>query len=266
MASFPTFRTLRRFLGPGWLVADDGESELVGYALDIVKDAWLQRLYLGHLARFPSAAATDELGSDEALAAHGRNRRVVRGLSESKADYAVRLLRWLDDRRHAGSAFMLMQKLAEWTGSGPAFRTVDARGNWYSRAADGTESVLLAQGNWDWDGLAVGRRWSRFWVIIYPNGLWSETADEYAEGTDWGEAGKTWGTTATPEQVATVRALVEEWKPKHARCVNIILAFDSNSFDPTAPEPDGLWSTWSKTVDGVRVPSRLSTARYWGGV
>lgn len=264
MATFPTFRLLRKWLGPGWLAADEDEGELVGYSLDLIKDAWMQRLYLGHLARFPGAAATD-LFKDDVLPAHGRNRRVVRGLFESKEAFANRLLRWLDDRRHAGSALMLLQKLAEWTGPGPSFRVVDARGNWYSRSGTGEESVLLKQGNWNWDG-PIGRRWSRFWVIVYPNGLWTETAYEYGDGTDWDQDGVTWGTDAPSEHVHTFRSIVSDWKPKHARCVNIIVAFDANSFNPMSPEPDGLWGGWSKTVGGVRVPSRLSTARYWGGV
>ena len=260
------FRLLRKFLGPTWVASDGDEGELVGYSLDILKDAFLQRLFIGHLARFPEAAP------DDALVALGRDRRVVRGINESTASYVARLLLWLDDRKRMGNPFALMQKLAEYTGPLPSFRTVDARGNWYSRAANGTESFLLNQGNWNWDDRPTtpdGRqRWSRFWVIIYPNGLWTEGPAEWGEPTtqDWGEVGQTWGSTATPEQVQTIRFIVSDWKPAHARCINIVIAFDPDSFDPTAPEPDGLWERWSKNVGGVQVPARLSTARYWDGV
>ena len=89
---------------------------------------------------------------------------------------------------------------------------------------------------------------------------WGDTA-----GPDWGEAAYSWGTTATANEVATVKFLVNDWKPAGTRCVNIIIAFDSSSFDPLAPEPDGLWGQWSKNVGGVQVPSRLDTARYWDG-
>jgi hypothetical protein len=270
-STLPTnFRLMRRLLGPKWLTS--GEGELVGYSLDLLKDAFMQRLLLGHLARFPETAPTD------ALTALGLDRRVVRGLNETDASYVARLLLWIDDRKKAGNPFMLMQKVAEYTGSLPSFRTVDARGNWFSRAADGTETFSLAQGNWNWDDRPVDHRlhkdrWARFWLIIYPNGLWDEGAAEWGEPTtqDWGDAGQTWGSSATKEQVQSIRSLVYDWKPAHTRCVNIILAFDNASFPPTAGVndagmPAGLWERWSKNDGGVQVPARLSTARYWDGV
>ena len=47
------FRGIRKFLGPKWLVRDGGDSEKVGYSLDSLKDAFVQRLQNGLLARFP---------------------------------------------------------------------------------------------------------------------------------------------------------------------------------------------------------------------
>lgn len=253
-----SFRSLRRSMGPRWLTT--GEGGLVGYALDTLKDAFLERARLGLLARFPATAPSD------ALAPMGRDRRVTRGINESDASYRARLLRWIDDRKTAGNPWALMRKLAEYTGPLPSFRTVDARGNWFSRSALGVETVSLNTGNWNWDGPIAGR-WSRFWVIIYPNGLWTE-------GKNWGDTSRggwgapegSWGSTATAEQVSTIRFIVSDWKPGGSRCVNIILAFDPASFNPASPEPDGLWGSPSKNVGGVQVSSRLATARYWDGV
>lgn len=258
------FRLARRFLAPKWLTS--GEGELVGYALDVMKDAFARRLELGLLSRFPHQDAEERTAPPDALAAQGRDRRVMRGLAETDASYARRLLLWLDDRRTAGNAYALLQKLAEYTGAGPSFRTVDARGNWYSRAADGTESYVLNTGNWNWSGPIEGR-WSRFWVIVYPNGLWSATPNNWgdAAGANWSEGSGSLGSTATIEQVQSIRAIVADWKPAGTRCVNIILALDPASFNPASPEPDGLWEGWSKNVGGVQVPARLSTARYWDG-
>lgn len=264
-------RTARRLLGPRWLTTD-GDSEQIGYSLDIVKDAQLGRLELGLLARFPEQDPNGTPAPADALAALGRDRRVVRGLNESARTYAQRLKRWLDDRKRAGNPFALMQKLAEYTGPGPAFRTVDARGNWFSRAADGTRTALLNQANWDWDGSPFtpdGKlRWSRFWVVIYPNGLWEPSAHEWGDPTSpgFGDGVGTFGSTATLSEVDTVRSIVADWKPEGTRCVNIILAFDPASFNPLSPEPDGLWGNGSKNVGGVQVPSRLRTARYWQGI
>lgn len=266
MTSAKNFRTIRKFLGPRWLTVE-GESGLLGYALDLLKDTYLRRLELGHLARFPQQDPTGTPGPPDALAALGRDRRVVRGINESAATYAERLVRWLDDRKKCGGAFALMKKLSEYTGPLPSFRTVDARGNWFSRDANGSTSYVLNTGNWNWDG-PIGPRWSRFWVIIYPNGLWLPYPFDWGDagGQNWGGSEYTWGSTATAEQVNTLRSIVADWKPAGTRCVNIILAFDPASFSPLAPEPDGLWGHWSKNVAGVQVPSRLATARYLDGV
>lgn len=267
----PNFRTTRRHLGPTWLL--DGEGGLVGYALDLVKDAFMRRLELGHLARFPENGPNGETAPPDALAALGRDRRVVRGFNEPDAAYAKRLTRWLDDRKTAGNSFALMQKVAEYltagTGEGIMLRTVDARGNWYTRDAMGARSHVLKTGNWNWNGQPAGQRWARFWLIIYPPpSLWTPSLFDWGDedGPSWGHSDGTWGSTAIAEQIVSIRALVSDWKPAHARCVNIIVAFDPASFDPSSPEPDGLWERPWKDVDGIAYPSRLATARYWEGV
>jgi len=271
-----TFRSIRKTLAPRWLTEEDGE--LVGYSLDLVKDAFVERARLGLLVRFPQQGPDGSPAPADALAAMGRDRRVVRGINEAAAGYARRLLYWLDDRKNAGNAFALMQKLSEYTGEGCVFKTVDARGNWFIRDADGTRSYYFNQANWEWDDHPIqvggpndGRtRWSRFWVIVHPPAtLWTET-NTWGGGSLWGDGVATWGSTATSDQVATMRAIVADWKPAHTRCVNIIVAFDPASFDPTAAVdasgmPNYLWEFWSKNVGGVQVPARLSTARYWSG-
>lgn len=259
-------------MGPAWLTTE-GDSGLVGYSLDAVKDAFMERLRQGLLARLPQNEPTGQTTpADDALAAMGRDRRIVRGLNEVAPTYAARLLRWLDDWQTAGNPFALLKQLAAYCGDGPAFRTVDARGNWYSLAADGTPSVLVNQANWDWDSdPSALAKWSRFWVIIYPNGLWLPGPTYGASGIAWGDTDRTWGSTATPEEVASVRGIVSDWKPAGTRCVNIVLAFDNTSFDPATTRdgtglPDGTWGRWSKVSGGAYVPSRLSSARYWDGV
>jgi hypothetical protein len=257
------FRTRNKQFGPRWLVDDDGESTLVQYSLDLVIDASLERLYLGMLARYPDTAAL--LGIEGALEAIGRDRRTLRGLGpETATSYATRLKRWLVDAKKRGSPFMLMQKLQEYIAAGSSFRTVDARGNWFSRSATGVETYTLNTGNWNWDSTVPSSQWARFWVIIYPGTRWSH-APTWGSGEVWGDTEKTWGTTATPSEVAGVRGIVADWKPAGTRCANIIIAFDPASFSPTAPEPDGQWGKPHKMVGGAWVPSRLTTANYWEG-
>lgn len=254
-----SFRTLRKALAPRWLTEEEGE--LVGFSLDVQVDAFVERLRLGLLARFPS------YGPDDALAAMGRDRRVVRGINESTASYINRLLPWLDDRKRQGNPFALLQKLAEYMGPLPKIRTVDARGNWFTRNVDGTFSWVLNSGNWHWDE-DPPQKWSKFWVIIYPNGLWSPWPNNWgdASGPGWGTPTGSLGSTMPADVVDTLRSIVSDWHPAGTHCVNIILAFDNASFDPSSPEPDGLWAHWSKNVGGVQVPARLSTARYLDGV
>jgi hypothetical protein len=257
-----SLRTLRKTLAPSWLTS--GEGELVGYSLDLLKDAALERLRLGLLARFPQNGPNGETAPEDALAALGRDRRVVRGISETSASYAYRLTQWLVERRTAGNAFTLLRQLSAYCGEGFSFRTYDARGNCYSRAVDGTETYAPAT-SWDWDGQP--ERWSRFWVVIYPTGIWT-TAGTYGDpGTpDWNPNAGQWGVDMPREHVRSLQAIVADWKPEGTRCVHIVLAFDPTSFDPASPEPDGSWGGYSKIDAGVRVPARLSTARYLNGV
>lgn len=267
---FPTFRATRALVTPSWL--SSGEGGTVGYVLDLLKDALAERARRGLLYRFPQNDPTGQTTApDDALAALGRDRVIVRGLNESSQSYAARLVGWLDTHQTRGNPWALMGQLAAYCGPLPSFRTVDVRGNWYSRAADGTQSALINEANWDWDGASDAlERWSRFWVIIYPNGLWT-AGPTYGSGPHYGDPGRTRGTTATSDQVQSVRGIVSAWKPGGTRCVNIIIAFDSTSFTPTTVRdgtglPDGNWGNYGKIVGGVQVPARLSTARYWSGI
>ncbi len=264
MAARLTFRTLRRFMQPRWLTDDEGG--LVGYALDLIRDSFINRIVLGYNAGFPQSGPERAPAPPDALSRMGQDRRVIRGINESDADYSARLVNWLVDRRTAGNPYTLMRQLAAYTGAatGCSFRTFDVRGNCYSRAVDGTQTAHLKTGLWNWDGDTA--RWSRFWVVIYPGTLWPATAQTWGTAGKWGAATSTWGSTKiTEEQTRTLQALVTDWKPAGTRCQNIILALDPASFDPSAPEPDGLWGNWSKVVGGVRVASRLATARYLDG-
>lgn len=252
-------------LAPRWLTSDDGEKVL--FSVGTIMDALEERVLLGLLARFPSYAPPD------ALTRIGRDRRIIRGINEPAATYAARLLPWLDDHRVRGNPWALMRQLRGYCGVAMRIRTVDKRGNWYTHDTDGTLSYRLNQGNWNWAD-EPSTAFSRFWVILYPSAsLWTASppwGDPALWDGAWGTPGYTWGTTATPDQIKSIRSIIREWKPAGTRCVKIIVAFDEASFDPTSSlgdpgMPDGLWAKPYKVVDGVAVPTRLSTARYWRG-
>ncbi|HXG69982.1 MAG TPA: hypothetical protein VNJ04_05135 [Gemmatimonadaceae bacterium] len=251
------FRALWKYLVPAWL--NTGDGELVGYTLMYQLDVSIERLRLGHLARFPQNGPNGETAPTDALAALGRDRGVIRGIEENDAGYAYRLTQWLVDARTRGTAFTLMRQLHAYLGTsaGVSFRIVDVRGNWYSRSAAGVETSSLNTGTWNWEGDLT--KWSRFWVIIYPGTRW---VAESTWGTSlWGDTSGTWGSTAAQEHVASMRTIVADWKPAGTRG-DIILALDPATFSPTAPEPDGNWGKWYYGANAP--PYRLATGRYFG--
>lgn len=247
------FRNLLRSMVPRWL--SEGEGGQVLFSLGFLMDGAIERLRQGVHARFPADAPAD------ALALLGRDRRIRRGLGETDSAYRVRLVQWLDDWRTVGNPYALMRQLRAYINQPLVLRTVDMRGNWYTLNADGARDVALAQGNWNWDS-ADPSRWSRFWVILYPpSTLWTRgpnIGDADLWGGAIGTAGYTIGSTARPEEVAGVRAIVHEWKPAGTRCVKIILAFNPEDFAPdgSGAQPDGTWNL---------SPNREVNAAYWPG-
>lgn len=262
-----TFRSVRKFYGPPWLTSN-GESLLLGYSLDVIKDAWIERLRQGLLARFPQINPQGATPAPDALASIGRDRGLVQGVDETSEHYAVRLVNWLPTLKTKGNPFALLGQLAQYLPPGFSFRTVDVRGNWYSRDASGNQTALLQQANWDWDGASDAlARWSRFWVILYPNGIWTDLDTWGAAGETWGD-GRSWGMTSPSNQLQNVIALIRAWKPAGTKCINLIVAFDNGSFTPTTARdgtglPNGTWGQQS-TGGRTRVAARLSTARFVG--
>jgi hypothetical protein len=258
---FPkTFRGIFYRLLPHWLTR--GEGELVLFSLGAILDAAMERTRQGLLARFPQYAP------DDALAYIGQDRLIARGIEEDSEAYAARMITWLDDHRTRGNAFTLMRILRGYLNAPVRLRTVDRNGNWYTHDRDGTLSYALSTGNWNWAG-APPSQWSRFWVVIYPdNGNpWSPISGELDDGGEEFESSdRCVGLTATPGQIATIRAIIRAWMPDGTRCEWVIVAFDDASFDPTAPEPDGTWGPWGRESGGVTTPTRLDTARYFAGV
>jgi len=249
---------------PSWLMTGDGGK--VAASLALMVDDFAARAKLALLARFPGYAP-----DDAALAAMGRDRRIIRGINEPSAAYAARLSRAFDDHKTRGNPFAMLRQLRAYLQAPCVVRTVDRRGNWYTIDADGVETAVINAANWNWDGGALSQ-WARFWVVIYPvNGTnpWAVTAGAIGDAGLWGGAlgadpTLTIGTTATTDQVASVRSIIREWKPAGTTCEWIIVAFDDATFTPAgATDPAGAWAGWSNHTGA---PVRLASARYWRGV
>jgi hypothetical protein len=260
---FPkAFRRVFYKLVPSWL--SSGEGELVLYSPGVLTDAFVERARQGLLARWPSHAPSD------ALPYLGRDRQIVRGINEPEESYRARLIPWLDQHIVRGNPWALMEQLAAYCQAAVRIRMVDARGNWYTRERDGTESYSLDTGTWNWDNVPAAPHWSRFWVIIYPTldgEPWEQRTGETI--ADWGtdaDPHSTYGSTMTTGEAATIRAIIRSWQPDGTRGEWVIVAFDDASFDPLTPEPDGTWGRFGKPSGVTTVPSRLDTAAYFAGV
>lgn len=263
-----SFRELILRMAPPWLNEEIGSRLL--YAIGAQLDAMGDQLWAGMDASKPDYAA---LYCEEALAVIGRDRRIYRGFDESPENYAKRLIRWLDDWPVAGSAYAIMQQLQGYlSGHEVRLRVVNSKGAWRTLNADGTrEYHRAAPTNWTWD-TSDSSKPTRFWVVIYPpSTLWlpgPSWGDPALWSGAWGSSGYTIGSTATPDQVRSVRNIVSEWKDAASKCDRIVLAFDPDSFDPMstpgAPMPDGTWGSFSNSSE-PRGKARLATARYWRG-
>lgn len=255
-----TFRDSVVAMAPRWLRGTWAGRFL--YVMGLHLDAMTDALTASIEMRFPG------FYSEESLPLIGRERRIRRGFAESGPAYAGRLRKWLDDHRRHGNPYTLMRQLQGYLFPfAVRLRVVSNIGTWYTLGSDGSTSHRLSSpANWNWDGSAA--EFSRYWVILYPPAsLWVRDGT-WGDGETWnGRPNETWGSTATPEQVAAVKAIVNEWNPPHAKCMGVIVCFDATIFDPTAaagpPMPDGTWASFSKNVGGVQVPAREAKAIYW---
>lgn len=246
-------RKLFDLLAPNWLTS--GEGELTLYSLSAMVDCWLERGRLGLMARFPAHAP------DDAIAALGRDRKIIRGLNEPTSAYAVRLRQWLTTQKINGSPFALMRQIRSFLQRDVVVRIVDQRGNWYWIDADGSQHYQLQVGMWNWDSLTT-TNWSRFWVIVYPASVtppvWEATG-VYGTAQKYGD-GHVWGLTATHDEMVGLRSIVQFHKPIFAKCEWIICAFDNASFAP-GTVLNGFWGQYS-AAGSPRTKVRLNTARY----
>lgn len=251
------FRTVYRWLVPGWLL--EGDGTLVLESLAAIKDACVERVRQGLNARFPSRTGAS------AQALIGRDRGIVRGRDETNGHYAQRLIRWRYPRGHRvrGNAFALLEQFSEYFGGVDGY-TIDYRGNRYDRTADGTETA--SQGiAWEWYAVDFDEGENRFWVVLDLSEIASEQLD-FGDSELWGGALATPGYTigqqgVTEQDVLVLRNMMHSrraWKPAGTRAEWVIV-----SLDGTDPEPDETWQHWSQNVGGTQTETRSSAHRYW---
>lgn len=250
---------------PNWL-ADRGllaVPKKVGFAFvwafAAVFDAQLDVRIQGVEAKFPG------FGTPTALPLIGRGRGIIRGQMETDANYAARLIPWLDRWRRAGSQDAVAIAIHEYLSNHPRVRVVNRHGHMVTCDLDGT--LTRADVAWDWDSVTnpeLSTHWWDMWIVVDPppwpvDGAWGDGGELWGGGLGFGH-------DVPREDVDAILAILRQWKSEHTYIRAIVWSYDSSLFDPMTPAsmPDGTWGTWHRIVGGVSVPSgRPDTCRFW---
>lgn len=265
---------------PGWLREGAGRDFLDSIVLTF--DAFaaaLQDVRYGIMSATPPYDAVPHIANDRVM---------FRGFFEPIKTFMGRASFFRQYWRAAGKAATILHSMAGvWGPTPPKMRIVfnfgwltgGTKTRWITLNEDGSivrETVSPA--NWNWDGVNKSHR---AWLIIYAPALLSESKENtYGSASSFGETGirfdgvidkRTIGTNSFSEYVERSRASLDAIKPADVLFDYIIVAFDPDSFSPSAPPmatgmPDGLWGRDSKLSGAVLVRSRNETARYWKGV
>jgi hypothetical protein len=208
-----TYESDAAVTGPTWLRGPVAVRirAAIGVALDHGFDGLKQAV----LARFVQRAPAD------ALSDLGDERHIEQYPGDTTATYRARVLLAWDLWQQGGTAAGIIAALKS-----IGFTSV--------RIYTANGSGMPGEGVWPPDGDTSN--WSRFWVLIDVSGsevnpfawvrvLWGDRPF----GTDW-----TWGSTATPGQVALVRRVVRLWKAAHEICGGIFVDL-----------PDGTRLRWA---------------------
>jgi hypothetical protein len=233
------FRSIWKFLVPGWL--QSGQGELVLFVQGLLKDAFAERAHQTARLHAPSLCPSD------ALDFHGRSRALPRGFSEPEASYRARLVGWRypEGHRTRGTAGALLAQVSVVFDETAVIQTIDARGTRYTYGDSSPELGVT----WDWDGEALTPNWSRYWIVIAAPAsatlplTWDQDEDA---GTLWDEEpDKCWaGEGVHSGQLAAVRTIAQpgrrSWSPAGCLPTYAVMYFDGEDY----PEPDGTWDEW----------------------
>ncbi len=255
-----------------WLTDPDVGAPLL-YSIGAVIDAIGDQAYYGVLASLAQYAPED------ALALKGSDKQIVRGFAEDVDAYRVRVRTALDAWRHAAQSFGLLTQLIGYLSPFPVNVSIVSQHSVWDWVTGGAflpgpypiATLYTSPANWNWDGAPTGFNWSRFWLVINPQGAFTDEGT-WGDGASWADDGSTWGTSATIGQVQAIQAIARQWRPLRTKLVKIIVSFHpSTEFLPGAPPadaslPNGQWGTDMKYAAGAAVPSRFTDCAYWDGV
>lgn len=217
-------------------------------------------------------------GTPTALPLLGRSRGILRGRSETQAEYATRLRAWLETWPEAGSSELIALSIHQYLGTNPTVRIIQ-RGEviggvlqpskWVTCESDGT--ITRTSALWNWDTISHPARsdaaepyWSDEWIVIQTSPFAERSG---TLGSMTGEDGHALGHAAAHAEVDAVHGLVGQWKGGHSCVSAVIWTTDATLFDPTDPStcPNGRWGAWGMYDGSLYVPSsrNTTTCRYW---
>lgn len=217
-----TYRQHVELISPTVLLGENASRYIAG-ELSLIAD--MMASWSVQSGRAPNF--TDPYQPVDALALLGDERLSPRYAIDTDATYRARLRNAWERWKQGGSEIGLKAELA----------------------AYGLTAEVKLNNEWDWDGNAAN--WSRFWVVLHDH-PWLPPA-ELGEPGPVLDGTTTLGSTATPEEVDTVRKIVRRWKPAHMVCSHIILVFDETAWAST--QPDGTWAeSWNRCADACYWP------------
>jgi hypothetical protein len=267
------FRDVFRRFTVGWLGDRPGgvTGQTVGFRflwtmiapLDVGAEVMLQALQ----------AAWPGQGTATALPLIGQSRGMIRAQAETDAEYAARLVTWLDRARQIGSMLSIARSVHEYLSARPRVRVYNRAGVCLELAHDGTVTTYAAGSTaWNWDSVSNPERagyWWDLWVCVYPT-QWADTG-LWGDGRVYGARDAGLGHQVTRVEFDAVLNEIAHNKSAHSHVRAVIWTSDATLFDPTVPasQPDGTWGQWSAMSlgggSGTRVPSGRNTitCRYW---
>lgn len=231
---------------PGWMLGDAGEryTGIIGLYADILSQGAAESLMAPWLHESTSP--------DDALPLIGSGRNMPQYPSETAAQYRTRLEAAWTSWIQAGNEAAMLAQLAAIGCSNIEFKKPTA-----------------ALGTWDWDSALPSWQqggggvayWSRFYLVIKTH-PWT-TSGTIGDGSLIGD-GSMIGLSATAAEIATLKAIVDKWKPAHVTCPWIIVVTNLAGW-ATSGVPNGTWYDWrnrsldARYIDGPGVKSVILT-------
>lgn len=232
-----TFRDSILKAVPRWLRF--GIAARLLYSIAILCDATADAVVAAVRRRFPGLD-----GASDALGIIGRERRIRRGRNEPDTNYTPRLRQWLTSHRNRGGPFAMLGQLGAFYAQTPFTITLVYRsGRQFIRDVAGNITYSIIP----WAPDALPLKWARWWLyyqwpdVVTSDGVWGDP------GT-WGDGG-VWGSSLTPQDVADLRLIPQEWNAGHTFGRVVLLVGSETWGVPVGTWGDpGVWGAGT-TVD-----------------